>query len=125
MELTFVNKVTFGEYYIGNVMCILLRVYPNIAEPPYLRYEGKDRSASNKSYGVLSQESTGLTQTAVDPARNYKRESQAIKDFIHKVPLNADLNSICHLLTLAAAHHILHVSRVRVSDNLQRESHKH
>ena len=86
MESTLVNKVIFGEYYIGNVMYILLRVYPNIAEPPYLRYEGKDRSASNKSYGVLSQESTGLTQTAVDPARNYKRESQAIKDFIHKVP---------------------------------------
>ena len=42
MELTFVNKVTFGEYYIGNVMYIQLRVYPNIAEPPYLRYEGKD-----------------------------------------------------------------------------------
>ena len=30
-------------------------------------------------------------------------------------PLNTELNSICHLLTLVGAHHILHVSRVRVN----------
>ena len=30
-------------------------------------------------------------------------------------PLNAELNPIRHLLTLVGAHHILHVSRVRVS----------
>ena len=29
-------------------------------------------------------------------------------------PLNADLNPICHLLTLLGAHHIFHVSRIRV-----------
>jgi len=29
-------------------------------------------------------------------------------------PLNAKLNLICHLLALLGAHHILHVSRVRV-----------
>ena len=29
-------------------------------------------------------------------------------------PFNAELNPICHLLTLLGAHHILHVSRVRV-----------
>jgi len=29
-------------------------------------------------------------------------------------PLNAGLNPICHLLTLLQAHHILHVSRIRV-----------
>jgi len=28
--------------------------------------------------------------------------------------LNAELNIICHLLALLGAHHILHVSRVRV-----------
>ena len=28
------------------------------------------------------------------------------------------LNSICHLLALLGAHHILHVSRVRVKDTL-------
>jgi hypothetical protein len=29
-------------------------------------------------------------------------------------PLNAELNPICHLLILLGAHHILHVSRIRV-----------
>jgi hypothetical protein len=30
-------------------------------------------------------------------------------------PLNAELNPICHLLALLGAHHILHVSRIRVN----------
>ena len=29
-------------------------------------------------------------------------------------PLNAELNPICHLLAVLEAHHILHVSRIRV-----------
>jgi len=29
-------------------------------------------------------------------------------------PVNAELNPICHLLALLGAHHILHVSRIRV-----------
>jgi len=32
----------------------------------------------------------------------------------HINPLNAELNPICHLLALLGAHHILHVSRIRV-----------
>jgi len=31
-------------------------------------------------------------------------------------PLNAELNPICHLLALLEAHHILHVSRIRVNN---------
>jgi hypothetical protein len=30
-------------------------------------------------------------------------------------PLNAELNPICHFLALLGAHHILHISRVRVN----------
>jgi len=30
-------------------------------------------------------------------------------------PLKAELNPICHLLALLGAHHILHVSRIRVN----------
>jgi len=30
-------------------------------------------------------------------------------------PLNTELNPICHLLALLEAHHILHVSRIRVN----------
>jgi len=33
-------------------------------------------------------------------------------------PLNAKLNPICHLLALLGAHHILHVSRIRVKAKL-------
>ena len=29
--------------------------------------------------------------------------------------LNAEINPICHLLALLGAHHILHVSRIRVN----------
>jgi hypothetical protein len=29
-------------------------------------------------------------------------------------PLNAELNPICHLLALLGAHHILHISRLKV-----------
>jgi hypothetical protein len=31
-------------------------------------------------------------------------------------PLNAQLNPICHLLAFLGAHHILHISRLRVKD---------
>jgi len=31
------------------------------------------------------------------------------------IPLNTDLNPICHLLALLGIHHILHVSRIRVN----------
>ena len=30
-------------------------------------------------------------------------------------PINAELNPICHLLALLGAHHILHLSRIRVN----------
>ena len=34
--------------------------------------------------------------------------------FISFNPLNAELNPICHLMALLGAHHILHISRIRV-----------
>ena len=34
---------------------------------------------------------------------------------LYAIPLNAKLNPICHLLALLGAHHILHVSRIRVN----------
>ena len=39
-----------------------------------------------------------------------------IYDYIN--PLNAELNPTCHLLTLLEAHHILHVSRIRVKERI-------
>ena len=37
-------------------------------------------------------------------------------------PLNTELNPICHLLALLGAHHILHVSRIRVKQEFQKFS---
>jgi hypothetical protein len=38
------------------------------------------------------------------------------KSLLHNFhPLNAELNPICHLLALIGAHHILHVSWIRVN----------
>jgi hypothetical protein len=34
----------------------------------------------------------------------------------HFNSLNAEFNPICHLLALLGAHHILHVSRIRVNE---------
>ena len=36
------------------------------------------------------------------------------ESFSYFNPLNAKLNSICHLLALLGVHHILHISRIRV-----------
>jgi hypothetical protein len=33
----------------------------------------------------------------------------------HLNPLNTELKPICHLLALLGAHHILHISRIRVT----------
>jgi hypothetical protein len=42
-------------------------------------------------------------------------EMVTVFEFGNKLnPLNAELNTICHLLELLGAHHILHVSRIRV-----------
>jgi hypothetical protein len=36
-------------------------------------------------------------------------------------PLNAELNPICHLLTLLGAHPIFHISKIRVNKTIQYE----
>jgi hypothetical protein len=41
--------------------------------------------------------------------------SKKIYYCIYFKPLNAELNPTCHLLALLGAHHILHVSRIRVN----------
>jgi len=33
-------------------------------------------------------------------------------------PLNAELNSICHLLAILGAHHSLHIGRIRVKQKV-------
>jgi len=45
-------------------------------------------------------------------------EEKARKTLSKVNPLNAKFNPICHLLALLGAHHILHISRIRVKKNL-------
>ena len=40
---------------------------------------------------------------------------KASKQIASITPSNEELNPICHLLALLGAHHILHVSRIRVN----------
>ena len=59
---------------------------------------------------------TSLQNSATDDKRKSemaKREGKALH-FIEFNLLNSELNPICHLLGLLAAHHILHVSRIWV-----------
>ena len=70
-----------------------------------------------KIYKSTTQESD--TFFANSSERNFKnwncfnRKYTKIRKNIN--PLNAKLNPICHLLALLGAHHIIHVSRVRVN----------
>ena len=39
-------------------------------------------------------------------------------------PLNTELHPICHFVALLGAHHILHVSRIRVKNDLKKEGYR-
>ena len=49
-----------------------------------------------------------------------RRLSKPTKAFDLLNPLNAEINTICHLLALLGAHHILHVSRIWVNIKILR-----
>jgi len=47
--------------------------------------------------------------------RNSETKEQLAGNCFFFNPLNAELNPICQLLAILGAHHILHVSRIRVN----------
>ena len=57
---------------------------------------------------------TGLWFLPAQPLRLNTNEWMN-NPYINIDPLNAKLNPICHLLILLRAHHMLHISRVRVN----------
>jgi len=64
--------------------------------------------ANSENYPIINLESDRHIVTGV--------YMQSKKVWIHTLnTLNAELNPICHLLALLGAHHILHVSRIRVN----------
>jgi hypothetical protein len=53
-----------------------------------------------------------------DIGNTYQTTQFHIPEDTYIKPLNAKLNPICYLLALLGAHHILHVSRVRVNKTI-------
>jgi len=54
----------------------------------------------------------------ISQLEGYKSGVGSLSQATHRQPmnpLNAKLNPICHLLSLLGAHHILHVSRIRIN----------
>jgi hypothetical protein len=61
--------------------------------------------------------------SGIGPSSKYTAKSLRLRviDAVLINPLNAKLNSIYHLLALLGAHHIFHVSRVRVKVRMMTE----
>jgi len=76
---------------------------------------------TNKTRGTKTTKNTAFCSTISKLGVKYVRNQSVCilqptpKPLIYFNPLNAELNPICHLLALLGAHHILHVSRIRVN----------
>jgi hypothetical protein len=76
--------------------------------------------------GFMSEHSIGQVKTCLSPSVAFliERSLQQIIHFCKRCNqldinhFNAELNPICHLLALLEAHHIFHVSRIRVKSVL-------
>jgi len=69
----------------------------------YLAHKGEKRN----TYEVLVEKPIGKRQLG--------RARHRWENNVHINPLNAELNSICHLLALLGAHPIFYLSRIRVN----------
>jgi hypothetical protein len=66
---------------------------------------------------ITTTENTSILQTMEHFTLHFLSAIKAVPFCILTFnPLNAKLNRICHLLALSGAHHILHVSRIRVKN---------
>jgi hypothetical protein len=66
-------------------------------------------------YGFITTDPFRHKYTTAQLKLHDERYEDASMTAEHLNPLNAQLNPICHLLALLGAHHILHVSRIRVN----------
>ena len=55
-----------------------------------------------------------ITRNGMNFKQNFRKLHRGAQIYINL--LNAELNPPCHLLALLGAHHILHVSRIRVKN---------
>jgi len=101
--------------FCSAVIEISQRPHPTyILASPYLRhFSGRFTSyfPNKTSYKLLP-------RTTLDQILNHTNLHHTATSYFSKThfnPLNAELSPICHLLALLGAHHILHVSRIRVN----------
>ena len=71
------------------------------------------RDFSSKASGPTSLHEY-IVPSSVIEERTGREAHHSTPSSIELNPLNAELNPICHLLTLLGANHFLHVSRIRV-----------
>ena len=77
-------------------------------------------SKNYKNTGRIETFTTGIpvttvrTENRVTTFRSFRARTLSLKQNNRINLLNAELNPICHLLALLRAHHILHVSRIRI-----------
>jgi hypothetical protein len=75
-------------------------------------------SQINDSLILIEVEGDEVVNTMTYSA-NHDGVNRIYQGLLYFNPLNAELNPICHLLALLGAHHILHVSRIRVKNVMQ------
>jgi hypothetical protein len=63
---------------------------------------------------LLQRAIEGKLQGGIEVTGRQGRRRRKLLDDLN--PLNAKLNPICHLLVLLGAHHIFHISKVRVKE---------
>jgi len=66
-----------------------------------------------EAHTVSFTKGTGSFPGVKRPGRGVEQPPPTSAEF---KPLNSKLNPICHLMALLGAHHILHVSRIRVKE---------
>ena len=75
------------------------------------------RQAKRTWYNKQILHSNNITKTKWTVIKTEIGKKDTNEDFYWFNPLNAELNPICHLLALLGAHHILHVSGIRVNND--------
>ena len=121
--------------YAASGILILCR-WPSCAlakgnlQSPLSKCTRRPPAENENTRGCIHVQLTSLTSWRwADDARNMKRNlilCNLYKKIVYQVginkgtpslfnPLNSELNPICHLLELLGAHHIFHVSRLRVN----------
>jgi hypothetical protein len=87
-----------------NILCSITSVRKSNRSRDHIEKYGRARQAIDDNIIWLMRFACWITKAIVTHS-----------EYVILNPLNTELNSICHLLALLEAHHILRVSRIRVN----------